>query len=454
MPEKSHAPRVAVIGAGIAGLSAAHTLQRAGCDVVVYEKNDRVGGRMVTRVKDGFPFDGGALFLSLNYEQLQAYSTELNIPWTPMETPRQHRVLRGGKAHRFALASVLEVLKLDVLSFKARLYFLRWLIGLASRPPEGDFFDLSTTAPSLNTEDAAHFLNRTVSREVAQYVADPFVGALHFHDSTEVSTSLLYTFIDMLVRKKNFSARYPKGGIQAIPNALAKNLTVALTSNVQAVTSTAEDGVRVRVNDGDELFDAVLLACPAPAAHALLKEPTQAQTKMLSSIHYASTIVLAYKVPANLFSDNTHGIYVPFVESALISTAFNEGKKGTALLNDGMTLLVVYLYDAAAKEMMEWPDDAIAARVWPELERICPEAQQRKNEITLHDMQRWPLAMPKFDCTSINAARTFVTEGHQGHGNIFFAGDYLNSPWTEGAARCGVRVAKLMLETFNHEKHL
>ncbi len=449
MPQKSHSPRIAVIGAGIAGLSAAATLEQAGCNVVVYEKNDSVGGRMVTRVKDGLPFDGGALFLSLNYSQLQDYATQFDIPWTPMESPRQHRVLRGGRAYRFALGDIMEVLKLNVLSLKARLQFLRWLIGLAMRPPKGDFFDLSTTSAELNTEDAAHFLNTKVHREVTEYVADPFTGALHFHASNDVSISLLYTFIDMLVRKKNFSARYPKGGIQAIPDALAKSLAVSLNSTVEAVTPTPDGLVRVRVKDGDEFFDAAMLACPAPVAQALLKEPTQAQTSMLSAIRYASTIVLAYKVPVDLFSDNTHGIYVPFVESTLISTIFNEGKKGPAMVKDGMTLLVVYLYDAAAKEMLGLSDEAVAARVWPELEELCPEARQRKNDITLHAVERWPLAMPKFDQRLINSVREFVTGGHQGTGNIFFAGDYLNSPWTEGAARCGKRVAELIRKRFD-----
>ena len=38
--------RIAVIGAGIAGLTCAYELQKAGFDVVVLEKNSYVGGRM------------------------------------------------------------------------------------------------------------------------------------------------------------------------------------------------------------------------------------------------------------------------------------------------------------------------------------------------------------------------------------------------------------------------
>ncbi|WP_061015967.1 phytoene desaturase family protein [Microbacterium sp. CCH5-D1] len=51
--------RVVVIGAGVAGLATAGLLARDGHDVVVLEKNDRVGGRAGTIERDGFRFDSG-----------------------------------------------------------------------------------------------------------------------------------------------------------------------------------------------------------------------------------------------------------------------------------------------------------------------------------------------------------------------------------------------------------
>ncbi len=58
---------IAVIGAGIAGLSAAHVLTRAGIPVVVFDKSRAVGGRMATRriefpAFDHAAFDHGAQY--------------------------------------------------------------------------------------------------------------------------------------------------------------------------------------------------------------------------------------------------------------------------------------------------------------------------------------------------------------------------------------------------------
>ncbi len=50
---------VAVVGAGLAGLSAAWELSRAGADVVVLDAGREPGGMIVTERHDGFIVEGG-----------------------------------------------------------------------------------------------------------------------------------------------------------------------------------------------------------------------------------------------------------------------------------------------------------------------------------------------------------------------------------------------------------
>ncbi len=58
---------VVVVGAGLAGLTCARELERAGYDVVVLEKSDAVGGRVRTDVVDGFRCDRGFQLLNPAY---------------------------------------------------------------------------------------------------------------------------------------------------------------------------------------------------------------------------------------------------------------------------------------------------------------------------------------------------------------------------------------------------
>lgn len=54
---------VVVIGAGVSGLTAAHDLAAAGCDVVVLEARDRIGGRTWTHEIGGAPVDLGGSWI-------------------------------------------------------------------------------------------------------------------------------------------------------------------------------------------------------------------------------------------------------------------------------------------------------------------------------------------------------------------------------------------------------
>jgi len=448
LPATSSPKQIAVIGAGIAGLSCAYELQKAGHEVVVYEKNADVGGRMATRVKDGFEFNPGATFLSRHYTTLREYSKEFGILWTPLRGDRTHRVIRDGKAYPLGLKSPLEVLNLTVLSLRSRLRFLWFLIKLAVKKVPGDFFDLSTTSEVLDFDNASHYLRREIGDEAVDYIADPFTATLHFYLSDKVSTAMLLTLLKSMVGNKEFCAEYPKGGVQAIPNALAERLTVVTNADIASVSHSTTSNIAewlVHVNGKQESFGVVVFACPAPAALKLLQAPTPAQQALLDSVSYGSTITLSFKVPADMFVDTTNCIYVPYVENKIIGSCIFEAHKD-GLVRQGQTLFNVYLHDEAAKKLMDKSDAEVLATVLPELEKVCPEFARYRTSVEdpqLFDIERWPLAMPKFPHGQVTNIKKFQAE-HQGENNAYFIGDYMNAPWTEGAAQSGKRCAALV----------
>lgn len=87
-------PRIAIIGAGMAGISCAHALQQFGCAPVVLEKSRGIGGRMATRrTAEGEHFDHGAQYVTARHEGLQQMLQTLErdqtaASWAPHDPAR------------------------------------------------------------------------------------------------------------------------------------------------------------------------------------------------------------------------------------------------------------------------------------------------------------------------------------------------------------------------------
>lgn len=77
---------VAIIGAGAAGLAAAHAARAAGLRFVVVEARSRIGGRTVTDHRFGAPFDGGATFIHFSDRN----------PWTKIAEEQGIETIPGG----------------------------------------------------------------------------------------------------------------------------------------------------------------------------------------------------------------------------------------------------------------------------------------------------------------------------------------------------------------------
>ncbi|MFM7330494.1 MAG: NAD(P)/FAD-dependent oxidoreductase [Brachymonas sp.] len=87
-PSSFAAKRIAIIGAGMAGITAARTLMQAGHHVTVFEKSRGVGGRMSTRHTEFGSFDHGAQYFTVRdarFRQMMQWalsnSPEIARPW-------------------------------------------------------------------------------------------------------------------------------------------------------------------------------------------------------------------------------------------------------------------------------------------------------------------------------------------------------------------------------------
>ncbi len=95
------APReteVAVVGAGLAGLTAARELRRAGVEVLVLEARERVGGRLLNEeIGDGEVVEVGGQWIGPTQTRLAALAAELGVATFPTHSEGRHLVEVGGR---------------------------------------------------------------------------------------------------------------------------------------------------------------------------------------------------------------------------------------------------------------------------------------------------------------------------------------------------------------------
>ena len=169
-------PRVAVIGAGLAGLACAHRLvtARGDADVVVLEASDRIGGYLRSERVDDFLCEWGPNGFLDNAPATMALVSELDLSAeivASQDTSRRRFVFRDG-ALRLLPASPTAFLRADVLSLRAKLRIAAE--PFAPRRPPGD-------------ETIHAFAARRLGAEAADILVDPMVSGIFAGDARQLS---------------------------------------------------------------------------------------------------------------------------------------------------------------------------------------------------------------------------------------------------------------------------
>ena len=428
--------KVAVVGAGLAGLTAGWRLQQAGYEVEVLEADDHPGGRVWSVDAGGFQVDPGAHMFLESYDRLRALVDEMGLGdrWYALESPEEGGILHGEEVTSFSPRRAFDVLRYRGLSLRGRIRLFLALAEARRWSDELDFFDLSVGDDDLDQEDCRSFSVRRVGQEATDYVVDSFIRTFHFHGAHRMSRKYFEALAALLVTRGEFRPCALRGYMGVLPTAVASRLAVTYGSPVSRVT-TRDGRVWVTGSGSERAFDCVVVATTANVAKRLLVQPTGAQGRVLAHADSSCTITCSFTVPVGV-AGGFEGIWVPFVENRVISGLSNETSKGST---DGRScVLTVWLHEATAAELLERPDQEILDLVSHELVELFP---RYAGQLTALHIRRWPAAIPVYAPGQISRVRRFWEQG-QGEGGVWLCGDYLNHPWAEGAVRCGEKVAR------------
>lgn len=248
---------VVVIGAGLAGLTAARTLVRAGWRVRVLEASGEVGGRVRSRRVQGFTLDVGYQVLFTAYpaaaRQLDLGKLDL-APLPPAATLRPASGPAEFVADPWRMPrSVPQTLAARSLGMRDKLLVARLAAELRRGAPH-----TLLVGPDQSTRD--FLLDFGFSPRSLGSFFEPFFGGIFLRRDLSTSARLFRYYFRLLM---DGEVAVPRAGMGEIGRQLAEGLNVTLNVRAERLQPHA-GGVTVATNIGDLEASQVVVATDPP----------------------------------------------------------------------------------------------------------------------------------------------------------------------------------------------
>ncbi|MDP2752047.1 MAG: protoporphyrinogen oxidase [Rhodocyclaceae bacterium] len=407
----SHSSPIAVLGAGISGLTAAHTLQRLGHRVIVLDRRATPGGRIFTSHQDGFLAEHGPNSMISPAIGAESLIESLGLTHERIDKGDEvrHRYLvRQGRAQALSLN--------PLRFFSSKFFSLRGRARLLAEP----FIQRGPQDESI-----ADFVRRRFGQELLDYVFDPLVGGLYAGDPNRLSMAALLPRLKQLEmqygsvirgvvakalagieprfdprKRQLFSFRQ---GMTTLAQRLAASLGSSLRSGirVEALIPLANGGFQLKLHDCHRDYTStlhaknVVIALPAYAAARLLTPFAPDVACGLSGIEHPPLAVVALGFHRRQVAHPLDGLGVltPTIEQRNVLGFLFSSTLFSGRAPDNHVLLTAYVGGARQPALAQLPRNELIALVRAEAQDLLGVC----GEPVFENLRYWPQSLPQPD---------------------------------------------------------
>lgn len=406
--------RTVVVGAGIAGLAAAHFLRQAGHEVVVIEASERVGGKLRRASVADVMVDVGAEAMLARRPEGTDLAREVGLKIVH-PTKATSKLWVDGALRRLPPSLMGAPTDLDALEASGVLTpggmaRARAEAGLGTLNEIGEDGDMSVGA----------IVDERFGEEVTDRLVEPLLGGVYAGRAREISARAAVPQLAALYDNGPLSPQLARlrrsggqrgsdapvfagieGGMGLLPETLAAGLDVRTGQSVVEVWQVGREGMAVSTTDSEEVVDAVVLATPAFATAGILAGPTRRRRPghELALIDHASVAVIthAFRIEdAEPLGRETSGFLVPPDQHRRIKASTFSFAKWDWVRAAGEAKGVVHVRTSIGRareaHALDLTDNELIAQSLADLREATG---LRARPVDTH-VQRWPLALPQY----------------------------------------------------------
>lgn len=411
--------RIAIIGGGISGLSAAYSLEkqrRSGVPVEysLYESTNRLGGVLSTEQVDGCQIEAGPDSFLTEKPWASDLCRELGIGDQLVgsnDIDRITYILVKGRLVEIPDGLMFMVPTKILPAVLSPLFSVSTKIRMAQ-----EWFHPPRKAES--DESVASLVERHYGPEMVDRLADPLLSGVYGGEASQLSVrAVLPRFAEMEAkhgslgramlsarRKMAQASKAPKrplftslkGGMQQMVDSIVGLLDVSALRTKSPVQGLQQQngGWLVSAGYGSDYFDALIIATPTLATSNLLQEISPELASNLAQVQYTSSITvnLAYDQSVRKALPPGFGYLVPRSEGKRTMAATFVHNKFPHRAPADRALLRCFLGGARNEDILKGPDDAVLKIVGDELRQILGISA----EPLFTRVYRWDKAMAQY----------------------------------------------------------